>query len=127
MEEELRALLLANSGVSALVSSRIAWGERIQGTAVPDILLTVISRPRDYHMTGASNPAEYRVQADCYGKTYASAKTVSRAVDALLSGYSGGNFQAVFTGGERDLRSAGSNDADRLFGVSLDYLIHFTE
>ena len=127
MEEELRALLIADSGVSAIVSSRIAWGERKQGTAVPDILLTVISRPRDYHMTGSSNPVEYRVQVDCYGVTYASAKTTSRAVDTLLSGYSGGNFQAVFTVGERDLRSAGGNDADKLFGVSLDYLIHFTE
>lgn len=126
MEEALRTLLLATTAVTDEVSTRIYWGERPQGSAVPALVLRVISKPLAYHMTGTSNPVEYRVQADCYGTTYSDAKLAARAVDNLLDGYNSGDFQGVFTVGERDLRDAGTNDADRLFGVSLDYLINYT-
>ena len=124
MEEELRTLMLADTDITALTSTRITWGERSQGSTVPAVNMTIISGPDSYHMGGASAYREYRVQVDCYGVTYGAAKTTARAVQALLSGHSGAQFQGVFLVGERDLRSAGSNDAESLFSVSQDYQIH---
>ena len=125
MQIELRALLLADPDLSALVDRRIDWGERPQGDGVPAVSLTRISGGEVYHMAGRSRFAQARVQVDCFAVDYARAARVAAAVQAALSGYRGGIFKGVFLDAARDLRSAGSNDADRLFGVSQDYMINF--
>ena len=120
MEEELRALLLATAGVTAICGQRIEWGAPTQGTDLPAIVLNVASGFEGIHMNGAG-PFEGRVQVDCYGLTFGSAKTLSRAVVAALNFYRGGGFQIISHTSTRDSREGGSNEAERPYRTSLDF------
>jgi hypothetical protein len=127
LEENLRSLLLTGAGVPP----RVYWLQRPQGGTLPDIILTRISGIPDLHMQGPSGLIASRVQADIWAESYASAKTASRALVALLSGYKGTvgttRFQLITIDGERDLFDAGSNDAQRFYRVSIDLMIHHHE
>jgi len=125
MEEVLRSLLLSTTAVPTLCGTRIGWGGSPQGPASPRIALWVIAGNGDPTLTGPDGLSVGRVQADCYGTTYASAKTLARAVRAALDGYRGGNFRGVFHEGTRDGREGGSNEADRPHYVQLDFLTHW--
>lgn len=127
MEIALRALLTNDVAVSDLVGQRVAWGRRGQSdSALPAIVLTMISAPREYHFKGQSDAYERRVQVDCFGETYGSAKQTAEAVAALVSGYSGTvsgvKIQRISIDSERDL-PAPETDARILFVCSLDLLI----
>lgn len=124
MEEDLVALLLANTGVSALVGTRIYWVERKQGAALPGVALTLIDGGEGHTQDGPDGLGQYRVQIDSYGATYASAKAVARAITAALDGVRAGRLQGMFHDSSRDLREAGSNDAERLFRTSSDFIIN---
>ena len=127
MEEEFRALLLADSGVSSHVGPRINFGEHPQGISWPAIVLNTISNSQGYTLEGPSGPTTARVQADCYAETYGAAKQLSRAVMSLLSGYQNGAFQGVFHAGSRDGREGGTNEVDRPFKVSMDFMVNFNK
>jgi hypothetical protein len=128
MEEELRAVLLANAGVAALVPpANVNWGSHPQGLALPGIVLNTIGDAEGYTMTGPDGLSQGRVQVDCYGTSYGQAKELSRAVIAALSGYRGGGFQGVFRVGTRDGREGGTNEATRPSRVSLDFTTHWRE
>jgi len=125
MEEALRAILLATSGVTALVGTRVNWGGHPQGLALPAIVLTVISDNLGHRLNGPDGLAQGRVQVDCYAGTYGAAKLLSRAVLAALDSYRGGNFSGVFHAGSRDGREGGTNEADRPFRVSIDFMTNW--
>lgn len=127
MEEAIRALLLASSGVVSLCGDRIDFGANTQGAGYPRIVLWVIGDAEGHTLEGPDGLSVGRVQVDCYGVTYGAAKQVSRAVRALLDGYSGGEFQGVFLAGTRDTREGGSNEAERPFRTSLDFITHFNQ
>lgn len=126
MEESLAAYLLASAGLAALVAARIYWVRNPQAGANPHVLLTRISGVRDTTFKGASGIVESRVQADCYGLTYASAKGVARAVEARLSGVKATQGSTIFDGcflvGERDTFEDAATP-DKLFRTSLDFMI----
>ena len=124
MVEALIAKLLATSGITALVSSRIRPGMRAQTDAAPVIVVNTISGGRKYNMAGEANIREARVQIDCYATTWLAAKTIARAVILTLSGvgFTQGayTFQGSFLDAERD----GFEDADpKLFRTSLDFRV----
>ena len=125
MEEAFKAALLASSGVTALCGNRIDFGANAQGAAYPRIVMWTIGDDEGRNLQGPDGHSVGRVQVDCYGATYASTKQVSRAVRAALDGYSGGGFQGVFLAGARDTREGGSNEAERPFRTSLDFITHF--
>lgn len=126
MEEALRSYLLAGADLSALVATRIHWVRSPQGAASPRIVLYRISGLRDMHMQGPSGLVASRVQVDCIGASYGSAKAVARAVETRLSGYSGTydglRFEGCFLIGERD-DFEDTNTPDKLFRTSLDFNI----
>jgi len=126
MKRAMRQLLLSDPAVAALVAGRVDWGGRPQGDAVPAISLSLISGGDVYHMGGLSRYVGAVVQIDVFAVDYDAADQTARAVNALLSGYRAGAFQGVFREGVRDLRSAGSNDPDRLHGIAQDYKINFS-
>lgn len=126
MEEAFRALLLADAAVMAASGGRVNWGEHPQGQPTPYVVLTVISDAEAHTMRGPCGLSQGRVQVDCYAVTYGGAKTLSRAVRAALDGHSDANFGGVFLDGSRDSREGGSNEAERLFRVSLDFLTNFS-
>ena len=125
MEEEIRALLLATAGVTALCGNRIDWGASAQGATYPRIVLFTINDAEGHNLQGPDGHSVGRVQVDCYALSYGQAKQLSRAVRAVLDGYSGGGFQGVFLAGSRDTREGGTNEPERPFRVSLDFITNF--
>ena len=124
MEEALRTLLLGAQTVTSLVGTRIDWGARVQGAGLPAIVMMVVSDVNDHLLSGPADPVA-RVQIDCWGGDYASAKATARAVRAVLDGTRSGILKAVLLENVRDGREGGSNEADRPFRTSLDVFVHY--
>lgn len=127
MEEALVAYLLAAPPLAAMVGDRIHWVRSPQGTANPRIVLYTISGIRDMSLNnGPTGFVSSRIQCDCIGTTYASAKTVARALEARLSGYSGTwdlvRIEGAFLVGERD-DIFDTETPDKVFRTSLDFNI----
>lgn len=122
MEEEFRSILLGTAAVTGIAGSRISYGSAAQGAALPYIVLHVIGDNEEHTYKGPDGLSQGRVQADCYGATYAQAKLLSRAVRAALDGYRGGNFRAIFHASTRDEREGGTNEPERPFSVQMDFL-----
>lgn len=122
MEQEFRALLIATSTVTAVCGNRIDWGDSAQGAPMPRVVLNVIGNAEGLTQQGPDGLFSGRVQVDCYAISYAQAKTLARAVRSRLHGYAGGGFQLVTGASERDSRESGTNEAERPFRVSLDFL-----
>lgn len=125
MEEALISYLLAGTGLSALVGTRIHFVRSPQGTAAPRIVLYRISGIRDMSLNnGPTGFVSSRIQADCIGISYGSAKATARTLEARLSGYSGTTgsirFEGVFLVGERD-DFFDADTPDKLFRTSLDF------
>ena len=124
MEEALVAYLLADAPLAALVGTRIHWVRSPQSTVSPRVVLYRISGLRDMRMDGPTGLVASRLQADCIGTSYGSAKTTARALEARLSGYSGTSggivFQGAFLIGERD-DFFDTDTPDKLFRTSLDF------
>lgn len=126
METDFRAALIAAAGLG-LPATRISWGAHPQGEALPAIVLNVIDDAQGLTLQAPDGLHRGRVQVDCYAATYAAAKTLSRAVSAALHGYSAGNFRLVAHTATRDSREGGSNEAERPFRVSLDFMTYWRD
>ncbi|WP_299133558.1 DUF3168 domain-containing protein [uncultured Amaricoccus sp.] len=139
MEEDLRALLIADAGVAAAVAARVSWGGRPQGSDLPAILLHLVARPGAHLLDGPSGLVESRVQVDCWGRTYAGAKLAARAAERALDGFGrvgsgvigGTRFQGIFRIVSRDMSEArivdGGDVVEQLFATSMDFSIRHQE
>jgi hypothetical protein len=127
MEEALIAKLLTDSGVAALVGTRIHPGVRPQGSALPAIVFNMIWANPSYSDDGEDGIAEARVQLDCWGATYTEAKTLARAVKRALSAFGGMSagvrFRYITLDLEHDIQEAGGNAESYPFRTSLDFII----
>jgi hypothetical protein len=127
MEEALIAYLLAGAGVVELVEARVFPGSRPQRSALPSIVFARVDGAPLYADEGEVGLEDSRIQIDCWGDTYKSAKLTARAVIARLSAFdgtvSGVAFQYVMLDAERDFRENGSNAAEYLFRTSLDFIV----
>jgi hypothetical protein len=132
MEEALIAHLLADSGVQALAqtgaaAARLYWVHAPQGVAKPYATLFKVAGLRDTPLSGPNGFQQSRVQVDCYGLTYASAKGLARAIEAAVGAgrftQNGIEFQACFLVAERDGFESDATP-DKLFRVSLDFTTH---
>jgi len=126
MPADFRSLLLADAGVSSVVGSRISWGVRPQGSALPAIVMHLIDAPVIYHLSGEGGPKESRIQIDCLAfGTLLNAMIVGDAVSLALSGYSGTvggtQFQGIFQDSARDLSETGAAE-QQVFLFSIDFL-----
>lgn len=130
MEEAFIAHLLANSGVQALArtapaAARLYWVEAPQNVAKPYATLFKVDGLRDTPLGGPNGFQSSRIQIDCYGLTYASAKGLSRAIEAAIGAgrftISSIEFQGCFLVAERDGVEPDATP-DKLFRVSTDFL-----
>lgn len=80
MEAALRARLLADSGLSALVE-KIAWFERPQGSALPAIVLQKVTIDRGHTFNGPDGYHGEGVQFDIWAR---SGPVVLQIRDALI-------------------------------------------
>lgn len=126
MEELIRALLKGDPAVAGIVGARVNFGAHPQGQPMPAIVLNTISDFEGVLLANASGLSDARIQVDCYALDYGPAKLLSRAVRAVLNGYSAGRIQGVFHAGSRDSREGGSNEADRPYRVSLDFTLTYS-
>lgn len=135
MEEDLRALLLADAGCAAVVGGRVSWGGRPQGSDLPAILLHLVAQPGEHTLDGPSGPVASRVQVDCWARSYAAAKLAGRAAERALDGFEGvaggTRFQGIFKENARDTSEAraadGGDVVEHLFRTSLDFSIRHQE
>lgn len=131
MEEAVIARMLADAAISGLVVARVYPGARPQGSPLPANVFNKISGAPVYADDGEQRLFVARVQIDSWDLTYAGAKTLARAVKNCLSGFvgyqSGISFRNVMIENERDLREAGSNEAQYEFRTSVDFIIWFKE
>ena len=126
MEEAFLALLTDSGAVTAHVpAARINWGAHPQGAGSPYIMLTVISDSEGLHMQGPDGLSQARVQVDIYAPTYGDAKSAARAVRALLHGHRAGSFRLIEFAGSRDNREGGTNEAERLHRVGMDFIVNW--
>lgn len=102
MEEALRAYLRADAALAALVSTRVEWLKRPQGSALPSVTLQIASAPRSYTMGGRVALVGYLVQMDVWAASYTSMKAVSRALIVALDGLIEAPFQAALIENERE-------------------------
>jgi hypothetical protein len=125
MEANLIAKLLATAGVTALVSTRINWSRRPQGSALPAIVLHRIDGSPDYHHAGASGLVQSRVQVDCWAASYGAAKAIARAVETAVTAQTftqgATRFDVILIADERD---STFDETTPLFRTSLDLMIH---
>lgn len=132
----LRAYLLADSGIAALVGDRIYHIKMPQGVTQPSIVFNRISGQGDHHMQGASGLNRPRIQIDCWAKSSADAAVaLANLVKERIDGFKGSvgygsnspqdsvTVQGVFFESERD-----DYDSDsEFYRVSHDYLIWYEE
>lgn len=78
--------LAADSTVSGYVGSRIYGDEMPQADSFPALVLTLISRPRQYELAGSTGFSHPRVQIEAWAATKATAVSILSAVAASLDG-----------------------------------------
>lgn len=127
IEEAIIQRLLATSGVTSIVGTRVFPGAKPGGASLPAIVFNKISGGPIYADEGEVGLDESRIQIDCWGATYTAAKNLSRAVRGSLSGYVGTSqgTETLFCSLdiERDIRESGSNASEYLYRTSMDFLI----
>lgn len=127
MEEALTALLLADATVSSLTGSgnRLTWDVISQGQSGAAAVMYLISGIPDYHTAGPSGLVESRVQIDCRATKKADAVALARAIEAVLSGYSGTvagiKFNPIFKISDRSRFE--KTDAEAFYLASADYQV----
>lgn len=103
MEAALRALLLADSGVSAL-TQQISWIKRPEGTWLPALTLQKATIDRGYTSEGPDGYHGEVVQIDIWGMSFGALVAIRDAVIAALEKpgqASGVSFSMTFVNSER--------------------------
>lgn len=127
----LRAFLLADAGIAAIVSTRVYPIKIPQGVKLASVVYSRISGQGIYHHGGDSGLAMPRFQIDAWGLTGDAATTLANLIKDRLSGYrgvmgSGGaavTVQGVFMAAEME----DYDDAVQMSRMSRDYFIDYEE
>jgi hypothetical protein len=113
MEEHLFEVL------SGAVAFPVAWGSLAEGAALPRAALYRVSGQTERTLEGPGLMTS-RVQADCYGATYADTLVASRAIRVALDGYQGGPVLGMFLDAVRD---GFEDDAQLVYRVSMTFTV----
>jgi len=131
MEEALRAHLLAQVAITALVGTRIDWNVRPQGKALPAIVLHFVSGGGDYTMQRRTGFNDTVVQIDVWSATYLAALTISRLIKTALDDLRLPPLQAFLESERHDFEAnpapAPTTGATDFHRVSLDVRIVHTD
>lgn len=86
LESAMIAHLLGYAGLAALIDNRafpLVIPQTV--TTLPCVTIQRISTPREYTLGGTATVVNARMQVDCWGKSYASAKDTAAQVLAALN------------------------------------------
>jgi len=89
LETGLRAALIANSAVNALVSSRVFSEQLPENPVYPAIMFSRVSTVQTPDMNEVNSLVEVRVQLDLMALTSSQVKALAVAVRGLLNGLRG--------------------------------------
>src|SRR6267154_5996077 len=89
MEKGLYELLTTDTGVSALVASRVFYILAPKGAVVPYIVISRVTSSEGYDMGGTTGKREALFQFDCYAADFYSSRAISAAVRQVLKHYRG--------------------------------------
>lgn len=131
----LRAYMLDDAGIAALVADRVYAVIARQGQREPHIVVHRISGVGDHHMQGPSGLTQSRVQIDCYALDLDVASTLANLVKERLDGFHGSILwgedspaeaivvQGIFFAGIGE----DYHDATQLYRVRPDFLVWYSE
>lgn len=131
IRKALRAHLIGNGAVAALVVARVFPVKLPQGERGDSIVINEISGVGDHHMEGSSGLATSRIQIGCWSKTADGAHALHLAVKEAIDGYRGPmgsvanevDVQGVFIDSWRDL----DDEVADLRGKIADYRVAYSE
>ena len=84
LDTDLRALLVGNAGLTALVSTRIVQDRMEQGAARPFVVFSRASTDYQTGLDGSVLGERATFDVQCWADTRASAEAVASAVQAVL-------------------------------------------
>lgn len=90
-ESDLYTRLSNDTGLTALVDTRIYPLVAPANTTRPYCCYMVVSQPHQYSHSGFSGLSQVRTQVSCYADNHGSAKSVADAVIAALESWSDNN------------------------------------
>lgn len=126
----LRAFLLADATIAAVVSTRVYPVKLPQGTNTASLVYNLISEVGDAHNEGPDGLCSARIQIDAYAPTADAADVLARAVKERLFGYrgtmgTGGSaveVKGVFIGGSA---RSDFDDEAKMHHFGRDFIVSF--
>lgn len=123
IETSIFHVLKTSSAVHQLVADKV-YPNAAPGTAVqPYVVYQVIDVVPERMLSGSVGITKSRVQASCFGATYAAAKAVALEVKLALDGYSGTGIQGIFAIDDSDVPDIEVNDAQTSYCARLDFTV----
>lgn len=125
MEAAMRARLLADPAIAALVGTRVYWIERPQATLLEAITLQHVTDERRTNYDDFDGMQPGYVQVDVWASSYAKGKAIKEAVIAALApaGEHGG---VRFTRAFPDARDLSERvDTKTIFRPSIDFTFFY--
>lgn len=96
LDTALYSRLSGNTGVAALVGTRIYPNVATEGSAFPLIVYAIVSAVPSHLLDGTDDGLDdVLVQFDCVAEDYDSAMALTRALRAAMLDVAGGAFKAV--------------------------------
>jgi hypothetical protein len=130
----VRQYLIANSGVSALIGTRIYTHLLKQDATLPAVVMNKISTQHHHTLSNFSGNASVRLQFDCYGATADSANDVAEAIRTSgIVGLKGVTNSVDIRGarmeeGERyEVDPARDGSDEHRYITSFDLMVDYTE
>ena len=128
LETGLRAALIADAGVTAIVSSRIYPEIMPHDVTYPAISYQRISTVRSQFLTGVDDHTQIRIQIDCWDDSYSGVKSLAAAVKSAIDGVRELGSEAglwCFMESMSDLSQFDGDREDRR--VSMDFIVYLNE
>lgn len=119
----LRATLLANDPVLALVSTRIYWKKLPQEPTYPALTLELLNGDPQNTLASLPDLKWARVRVNAWNITYGTAFVVALAVETALNGQQFSTIKSVVAQGLRDMYEP----AVEAYYVTQDFSIWHTE
>lgn len=118
----LKAILLADPAVAAIVGARVSAWPANQTVQLPCVLLTQVSCTRIPTMAGSPTFDRARVQVDCLARSHQERAQLSSAVRDALSDYSGAGIQRILFEGA----SERTDDRAGNYGMMMEFVVFTT-
>jgi len=127
IEQGLRTLLLDDVALNLLVDSRIYGLKLPQKPTLPALVITKIDGNDRYSTEGSTGPTQGRFQIDCWADHLGEARTVSKAVNNILSGYKGIAGDELIQGSFVQTETDGHDWELKTFRRMLDFMVNWKD